>query len=127
MAVELVQRVFQAIAERDKPTIDRLLADDLSFSLAGTSRFAGRHIGRETVLELLAELSGTLGISNEVIGMYDGPDSAVVHQTGAAPGYRDESLILFKVSGEQVREIVEFLYDTDGFDAFVAQQDQDAS
>jgi ketosteroid isomerase-like protein len=124
MAAEVIERLFQALAARDMATANRLLADDLTFSLGGTSRFAGRHIGRENALTLLGELTETLGITNTVHGIYDGHDGAVIHQTGEVAGYSDESLILFRVKDGQVREIIEFLYDPTAFDAFVAKHDQ---
>jgi ketosteroid isomerase-like protein len=127
MAAEVVQDVFAALEQGDMVTVNRLLAKDLVMTLAGQSRFAGRHVGREKVLGLLGELSGSLGIGNQPQGIYDGPDGAVVHQTGAAPGYADESLLLFKVADGKVREVVEFLFDVPAFDAFVAQADQQST
>ncbi len=107
-------------------TVNRLLADDLVFSLGGTSRFAGRHVGRDTVLGVLAQLNGALGISNEVRGMYESGDGVVVHQTGSAPGYSDTSLTLFTISEGQVSEVTEFLFDPVAFDHFVAAHDRHA-
>jgi ketosteroid isomerase-like protein len=122
MAAEVVQEVFAALGRGDMVAVNRLLAEDLVMTLAGQSRFAGRHVGREKVLGLIGELSGTLGISNQPKGIYDGPDGAVVHQTGSAPGYADESLLLFKVTDGVVQEVIEFLFDVPAFDSFVAQR-----
>jgi ketosteroid isomerase-like protein len=127
MAAEVVQDLFGALGQGDMEAVNRLLAEDLVMTLAGQSRFAGRHVGRDKVLGLLGELSGSLGISNQPQGVYDGPDGAVVHQTGSAPGYADESLLLFKVTDGKVREVVEFLFDVPAFDTFVAQAEQQST
>jgi ketosteroid isomerase-like protein len=124
MAAEVVQEVFAALGRSDMPAVHRLLAENLVMTLAGQSRFAGRHVGREKVLGLLGELSRGLSISNEPKGIYDGAGGAVVHQTGSAPGYADESLLLFKVADGRVYEVVEFLFDVPAFDAFVARAEQ---
>jgi ketosteroid isomerase-like protein len=118
--VELVQEVYEAIGSGDLPALQKLLGDDLSFTLAGTSQFAGRTVGRDNVLALLGQLSATLGINNVVRGMYEGADGVVVHQTGTAEGYADESLLRFDIKDGRITDAVEFLFDVAAFDRFAA-------
>jgi ketosteroid isomerase-like protein len=116
--LELVQEMFEAIQSGDVRTLERVLDDNLSFTLAGTSPFAGKTVGRDNVLALLGEISAKLGIANVVHGVYEGAAGVVAHQTGAAAGYADESLVLFKIDGGRVIAVVEFLLDVAGFDRY---------
>jgi ketosteroid isomerase-like protein len=118
--LELVQEMFEAIGAGDVPTLERVLDDNLSFTLAGTSPFAGRTVGRSNVLALLGQINARLGINNVVHGMYEGPHGVVVHQTGAAPGYADESLILFQIDDGRIATATEFLLDVAAFDRYAA-------
>ncbi|HEY2271660.1 MAG TPA: nuclear transport factor 2 family protein [Jatrophihabitantaceae bacterium] len=117
--LELVQRMFEAVAAQDLATLETVLDDNLTFTLSGNSPFAGRTVGRDNVLALLSKLNGELAISNSVHGLYDGPDGVVVHQTGTAPGYDDEALVFFKINNAQVTEAVEFVFDVAAFDRYV--------
>lgn len=118
--LELVQRMFQAIGQGDMATLERLLHEDLTYTLAGTSSFAGRTVGRSEVLALLRKMNLELTIGNSVCGMYVGPDGVVVHQTGEGAGYHDESLVLFKIDAGRITEAVEFLFDVPAFDDYAA-------
>jgi ketosteroid isomerase-like protein len=116
-----VQRLFEAFGAGDMETVTSLLADDFSFELAGTSRFAGRTTGRDKVLALLGDLMQTTGMQNEVIGMHQAGDDVIVHQRGRANnGYEDESLLLISSRDGKIASMKEFLFDVAAFDAFVA-------
>jgi ketosteroid isomerase-like protein len=119
--VELVQQVFQAVGTGDLATLESLLDENLTFRLAGSSPFAGRTVGRDNVLALLARINQELEISNSVRGLYDGPDGVVVHQTGEAPGYTDEALLLFQINDGRITHAVEFLLDVDAFDRYATR------
>jgi ketosteroid isomerase-like protein len=121
MAAQEVQALFAALQSGDMAAIERLTAPDLSFRLAGTSRFAGEHVGRDQVLSLIGELNTSTGMATTVDAVYDGPDAAIVHQRGqAGEKYRDESLIRFGVRDGRITDVTEFLFDVAAFDAFVA-------
>jgi ketosteroid isomerase-like protein len=116
--LELVQEMFEAIQSGDVRTLERVLDDNLSFTLAGTSPFAGKTVGRGNVLALLGEINVELGITNVVRGLYEGAAGVVVHQIGAAAGYEDELLVLFQIDDGRVTAVVEFLLDVAGFDRY---------
>jgi ketosteroid isomerase-like protein len=120
MAVREIEQLFAAIQSGDHAAIERLTSPDLTYRLAGSSRFAGVHAGRDRVLAMIAELNTVTGMTTTVEAVYDGPDAAIVHQRGAAGDYRDEALLRFAVKDGRVTDVTEFLFDVAAFDALVA-------
>ena len=119
-ALTVVQDLYGAFASGDMDAAMAILSEDLAFELGGTSRFSGRHEGRERVLALQGELMSMTGMTNEVVGMYAGDDGVVIHQRGhARDGYEDEALLLITVTDDRVTSIREFLLDPAAFDELV--------
>lgn len=112
MVLAVVAAVYDAVAANDFEQVVRLVTEDFVFELGGTSRFAGRHEGRDAFFALQADLVAATGIENEVVAIHDIPAGAIVNSRGRGrDGYADEALLLMSVSAGKVTAAKEFLFE----------------
>ncbi len=108
----VVQQLFTSMASGDMETVASLLADDFVFELGGSSRFAGRHVGRDRFFALQGDLAAATEIQNEIVAIHPIEGGAIVHQRGRGrDGYSDEALLLMSVAAGRLTAVKEFLFD----------------
>ena len=115
-----VESIFAALSRGDSEAYLAGLADDVEFTIEGTTKFSGTFRGKQRVVDgllmpLMAELEGGLAI--EVKRVYADGDTVVVEaqgrsQTKRGKPYNNRYCQVFRVEGGKVKSMVEYL-DTD--------------
>ena len=123
----IVRELYAAFAGADMPTIDRLLADDVTWHAPGTAQHAGVRRGKAELFESmgrLAELTaGTL--RSEVVDVLANERHAVVLQVtrgereGRSP-LHDREVIVYELRDGRIVEVREHPGDLHAMDAFFA-------
>lgn len=123
--VSVVQRFYQAFMARDTARLYQLAGEKMEFHIAGRSRFAGVHRGRDEILKLFhdtgaltqhsirIELHALLGGDEHVVGLH--------HITATRPGrepLNQNSCLVCHVDGGVIADAwlsYEDLYAADAF------------
>ena len=120
----LVRRIFDAFARREGFALRGLFAEDAVWVVPGRSTMAGTHRGRDEIFRFLARLP------KETEGTYDSELLDVLaSEERAAALYRArgrrrgrtlelDQVLLFRIGGGLVREVVALPSDPEEFEAF---------
>ncbi len=136
MSVEANKQVaiefFEAGNRGDMDRCMELLADDISWTDIGTTKFSGTYAGKENVaVNLLGPLFGQLkaGIHADIDNIVAEGDFVVTQVRGAAETvdgtpYNNTYCHVMRITDGQVREVVEYM-DTALIDAVFGKRDRD--
>ncbi len=122
----LVRRIFDAFAQNAGFPLRGLFAEDAVWTVPGRGAMAGVHRGREEIFRFLARLpketDGTYG--SQLIDVLASEDraAALYLARGSRRGRTLEldQLLLFRIEGGLVREVLALPSDPDAFEAFWA-------
>ena len=122
----IVERIFDAFARQEGLALRGLFAEDAVWHVPGRGVMAGTYRGREAIFRFLAMLpkqtDGTY--RSELIDVLASDDRAA--EVYRARGERHgrtlelEQVLLFRIDGSRVREVLALPSDADAFEAFWA-------
>lgn len=118
-----VRALLNAFSERDRATIERLIALDCTWRVPGVNALAGDYVGRPAVLAMLGRLKRifTGPAQFEIVDIATSTDRAMVYQYGAVvvrnQRIRLKECLIFRFEAGQIVEVDEFQYDQAAFDA----------
>jgi uncharacterized protein len=122
----LVRTIFAAFARKQGFALRRLFAEDAVWTVPGRGVMAGEYRGREAIFRFLARLpketDGTYGSAlRDVLASKDRA-AALYTARGARNGrvLELEQVLLFRIEGGLVREVLALPSDPDAFEAFWA-------
>ena len=112
-----VESIFAALSRGDGEAYLAGLADDVEFTIEGTTKFSGTFRGKQRVVDgllmpLMAELEGGLAITVDRI--YADGDTVVVEAHGKSTtkrgkAYDNRYCQVFRVEGGKVKSMIEYL------------------
>jgi uncharacterized protein len=117
---QLLERIFEGLADRDGRLLTGSMADDVCWRVIGTTTWSGSFTGKDAVLrELLAPLRQNLAQRSRTVAqrvLTDG-DFVVVeargdNETRRALRYDNTYCFVFRLTGGKIVEITEYC-DTD--------------
>jgi len=122
----IVERIFDAFARKEGMALRGLFAEDAVWHVPGRGVMAGTYRGREAIFRFLAMLpkqtDGTY--RSELIDVLASDDraAAVYRARGERHGrtLELEQVLLFRIDGSRVREVLALPSDADAFEAFWA-------
>ena len=114
---QTVEKIFAALSRGDGEGYLAGLADDVEFTIEGTTKFSGTFRGKQRVIDgllqpLMAELEGGLAIAVDRI--YADGDTVIVQAHGTSKtkrggSYNNRYCQVFRVEGGKVKSMVEYL------------------
>lgn len=122
----LVRRIFAAFARQEGFALRGLFAEDAVWTVPGQGVMAGVYRGRDAVFRFLARLpketDGTYGSELLDVLASDERAAALYRARGTRCGRTLEldQLLLFRISGGLVREVLALPSDPEAFEAFWA-------
>ena len=122
----VVRRIFDAFASRDGFGLRGLFADEAVWRVPGSGVMAGTYEGREAIFRFLARLSretdGTYGSTLIDVLVSDERAAALYRAAGERHGRRLDldQLLLFRIEGGLVREVLALPSDPAAFETFWA-------
>ena len=122
----LVRRIFGAFAEKRGLALRDVFADDATWTVPGTGTMAGTFSGREEIFGFLGRLpketDGTYSSSLIDVLASDDRAAALYRACGTRKGRRLEleQVLLFRVAGGLVREVLALPSDPAAFEEFWA-------
>jgi uncharacterized protein len=122
----IVRRIFDAFARKEGLALRGLFAEDAVWTVPGRGVMAGTYRGREAIFRFLAKLPKETGgtYRSELIDVLASEDRAAALYR--ARGERHDrtleldQLLLFRIDGSLVREVLALPSDPDAFEAFWA-------
>lgn len=122
----VVRRMFDAFARKDGFGLRGLFADDAVWLVPGDSVMAGRYEGRDAIFRFLGRLpketGGTYG--SRLIDVLSSDERAVALYRAAGERHGRtldlDQLLLFRIEGGLIREVLALPSDPAVFDAFWA-------
>lgn len=122
----VVRRIFDAFARRQGMALREVFADDVVWRVPGEGAMAGTFVGREAIFRFLGRLpketDGTY--RSELVDVLASDDrAAAVYRATGTRGGRTldlEQVLLFRLDGGRVVEVVALPTDPVAFDAFWA-------
>jgi len=121
---ELVRRIFDAFARKEGFALRGLFADDAVWTVPGRGAMAGVYQGRDEIFRFLARLpketGGTYGSELVDVLASDGRAAALYRARGERDGrtLALDQVLLFRIEGGLVREVLALPSDPDAFEAF---------
>ena len=122
----LVREIFAAFARKEGFALRRLFAGDAVWTVPGRGVMAGQYRGRETIFRFLARLAketdGTYGSSLRDVLVSEDRAAALYTARGARHGrvLELDQVLLFRIEGGLVREVLALPSDPEAFEAFWA-------
>ena len=122
----LVRAIFAAFARKQGFALRRLFAEDAVWIVPGRGVMAGEYRGREAIFRFLARLpketDGTYGSSLRDVLASEDRAAALYTARGARNGrvLELEQVLLFRIEGALVREVLALPSDPEAFEAFWA-------
>jgi uncharacterized protein (TIGR02246 family) len=122
----LVRRIFDAFARREGFTLRGLFAEDAVWTVPGNGVMAGVHRGREAIFRFLARLPKETGgtYRSHLVDVLTSSDraAALYRARGSRRGRTLEldQLLLFRIEGGLVREVLALPSDPVAFEEFWA-------
>ena len=123
----LLRTLYDAFAAADMATVDRLLADDVTWYAPGTAQHAGTWHGKAELFASMGQLALMTGgtLRSEVVDVLANDRRAVVLQVTRAqrdgrPALQDREVIVFELRDGRVVEVREHPGDLAAMDAFFA-------
>jgi uncharacterized protein len=123
---EVVRRIFGAFAEKQGFALRNLFAPDAVWIVPGDGTMAGFHRGREAIFRFLARLPKATGgtYSSQLVDVLASDDraAALYRASGERQGRRLDldQVLLFRIEGGLVREVLALPSDPGAFEAFWA-------
>jgi uncharacterized protein len=124
--VAVVRRIFDAFARKQGLALRHVFAEDAVWTVPGNGVMAGVHRGREAIFRFLARLpketDGTYGSRLIDVLASDERAVALYRASGERRGRRLDldQLLLFRIEGGLVREVLALPSDPAAFEAFWA-------
>lgn len=121
---DLAMQAYKAFAARDMATLDRLMADDVRWHVAGTSAVSGDYDGKQQVFELFGALSersgGTFSLDIHDILANDDHAVALVKTVAEGDGQRleDDAVHVMHVKDGRVVSFYSYQWDQEAAAAF---------
>jgi ketosteroid isomerase-like protein len=122
----LVRTIFAAFARKQGFALRRLFAEDAVWTVPGRGVMAGEYRGREAIFRFLARLpketEGTYGSALRDVLASEDRAAALYTARGARNGrvLELEQVLLFRIDGGLVREVLALPSDPEAFEAFWA-------
>jgi uncharacterized protein len=122
----LVRRIFDAFAKKEGLRLRHVFAPDAVWNVPGTGTMAGVYRGPEEILRFLARLpketDGTYGSRLIDVLASDDRAAALYRASGERLGRRLDldQVLLFRIEGGLVREVLALPADPSAFEAFWA-------
>jgi ketosteroid isomerase-like protein len=122
----IVRQIFDAFARKEGLALRGLFADDAVWHVPGRGIMAGTYRGREAIFRFLARLpketDGTYGSELVDVLASDHRAAALYRARGARHGRTLEldQVLLFRIEGSSVREVLALPSDPDAFETFWA-------
>jgi hypothetical protein len=122
----LVRRIFGAFARKEGFALRGLFAEDAVWTVPGRGVMAGIYRGRDEIFRFLARLpketDGTYGSELEDVLASDDRAAALYRARGTrrARTLELDQVLLFRIEGGLVREVLALPSDPDAFEAFWA-------
>jgi ketosteroid isomerase-like protein len=123
---EIVRRIFDAFARKEGLALRGLFAEDAEWWVPGQGVMAGRYEGREAIFRFLARLpketDGTYGSELVDVLASDERAAALYRARGTRHGRTLEldQVLLFRIEGGLVQQVLALPSDPDAFEAFWA-------
>jgi uncharacterized protein len=123
----LVRQIFDAFARKEGFALRGLFAPDALWTVPGRGVMAGVHRGRDEIFRFLARLpketDGTYGSSLRDVLASERRAAALYTARGTRRGVtlELEQLLLFRIEGGLVQEVLALPSDPDAFEEFWAQ------
>jgi ketosteroid isomerase-like protein len=120
----VVRRIFDAFARKEGLALRGLFAEDAVWTVPGHGVMAGTYRGREAIFRFLAKLPRQTGgtYHSELIDVLASEEraAALYRARGERHGRTLEldQLLLFRIEGSLVREVLALPTDPDAFEAF---------
>jgi ketosteroid isomerase-like protein len=90
--IELVAEALRAFSANDIDAVERVVAEDVTYTIRGQSVFSGTHHGRQAMGDVLRRIQevtgGTMAATPEVMVGDDDALMAYLHVTGSRPDGR---------------------------------------
>jgi uncharacterized protein len=124
---EIVRRIFDAFARKQGLALRHVFAEDAVWTVPGNGVMAGAYRGREAILRFLARLpketDGTYGSELIDVLASDERAAALYRASGERRGLRLDldQVLLFRIDGGLVREVLALPSDPAAFEAFWAE------
>jgi uncharacterized protein len=122
----IVRRIFEAFARKEGMALRGVFADDAVWFVPGRGAMAGTYTGREAIFRFLGRLpketDGTYASELTDVLASDDRAAALYRARGTRRGRRLEldQLLLFRIEGGLVREVLALPSDPEAFEAFWA-------
>ena len=122
----VVRRIFDAFARKEGFALRGLFAEDAVWTVPGRGIMAGEYRGRDAIFRFLARLpketDGTYGSALEDVLVGDGRVAALYRAHGTRHGRTLEldQVLLFRIEGGLVHEVLALPSDPEAFEAFWA-------
>jgi ketosteroid isomerase-like protein len=123
---EIVRRIFEAFARKEGFALRGLFAEDATWIVPGRGAMAGTYRGRDEIFRFLGRLpketDGTYASELLDVLASDTRAAALYRATGTRRGrtLELEQVLLFRIDGGLVREVLALPSDPDAFEAFWA-------
>ena len=123
----LVRQIFEAFARKEGFALRGLFADDAIWIVPGRGVMAGTHRGREEIFRFLTRLpketDGTYGSALRDVLASEDRAAALYTASGTRRGrtLELEQVLLFRIEGGLVREVLALPSDPDAFEEFWAR------
>lgn len=119
---ELAQAFGRAAATQDAQALRQITTDDVTLTVPGTSRLAGRHEGVDDVLHVPGALQRA-GLKLEVLWVASGASSVVIcgREHGERHGVTLDVIvaIVLTLTGDRISGVAMHISDVEAFSAFV--------
>jgi ketosteroid isomerase-like protein len=122
----VVRQIFDAFARKEGFALRGLFAEDAVWTVPGQSLMSGVFRGRDEIFRFLARLpketNGTYGSELRDVLVSDDRAAALYRARGARDGRTLEldQVLLFRIEGGLVREVLALPSDPEAFEAFWA-------
>lgn len=122
----LVRRIFDAFARKEGFALRGLFAEDAAWTVPGRGAMAGVYRGRDEIFRFLGRLSketdGTYASELVDVLVSDERAAALYRARGERQGraLELEQVLLFRIEGGLVREVLALPSDPEAFEAFWA-------
>ena len=123
---EIVRRIFEAFARKEGFALRGLVAEDATWIVPGRGAMAGTYRGRDEIFRFLGRLpketDGTYASELLDVLASDTRAAALYRATGTRRGrtLELEQVLLFRIDGGLVREVLALPSDPEAFEAFWA-------
>lgn len=121
---QLARRAYEAFANGDMATLDRLIADDVQWHVSGNSTISGVYDGKQATFGFFAQLSersgGTFSLDIHDIVANDDHTVVLVKTQGERDGQRldDNDVHVLHIEDERIVSFWSFNWDQQASTAF---------